>query len=75
MGAGVVYDIGAELLRIRRMGRRTVRMAVEEFISGGRGVGNARGVVEGPPPRETRANKASKQSENRAPPARPERGS
>ena len=36
MGAGPVYQLGAELLRTRRLGRRTVRMAVRRIISGDR---------------------------------------
>lgn len=32
VGAGALYQIGAELLRTRRLSRRTVRMAVEQII-------------------------------------------
>ena len=32
VGAGSLYSVGAELLRTRRLGRRTVRMAVTKII-------------------------------------------
>ena len=38
-GAGAVFQVGAELLRTRRLGRRTVRMAVGKIISGTRATG------------------------------------
>jgi len=31
-GAGEIFHVGAELLRTRRLGRRTVRMAVRELV-------------------------------------------
>jgi len=41
-GAGATYQVGAELLRTRRLGRRTVRMAIRNIISGERSVGHPR---------------------------------
>jgi len=35
VGAGSVFNVGAELLRTRRLGRRTVRMAVRRIIGSG----------------------------------------
>jgi hypothetical protein len=35
-GAGAVFQVGAELLRTRPLGRRTVRMAVRKIIGGTR---------------------------------------
>ncbi len=35
-GAGAAFQVGAELLRTRRLGRRTVRMAVGGIIGGTR---------------------------------------
>ena len=38
-GAGAAFQVGAELLRTRRLGRRTVRMAVGGIIGGTRAHG------------------------------------
>lgn len=75
VGAGAVYQLGAELLRTRRLGRRSVRMAVRKIISGERGVGHARGVVEEPPPPEIRTSEVSGSSASRVPPAQSDNGS
>lgn len=48
MGAGEAYQVGAELLTTRRMGRRTVRMAVTKIISDDRGVSPAWGFADEP---------------------------
>jgi len=42
-GAGAVFQVGAELLRTRRLDRRTVRMAVGKIIGGIRSNGAAHG--------------------------------
>jgi hypothetical protein len=70
VGAGATYQIGAELLRTRRLGRRTVRMAVRKIISDERGAGHAHVAIEGPPPLEIGTSEVSGRSESRAPPAR-----
>jgi hypothetical protein len=67
MGAGEVFHVGAELLRTRRLGRRTVRMAVRKIISSERDVGEAR-VSQAPVPQETPPGEVSVPSEGRAPP-------
>jgi len=76
MGAGAVYQVGAELLRTRRLGRRTVRMALRKIISGETGVGHAQHDHQAPSPVEIRTAEASvEQSDTRAPPATVGRGS
>jgi len=76
VGASAVYQVGAELLRTRRLGRRSVRMAVRKIISEhAKGVSHARGTTPEPAPLETSASETGGQSRGRAPPAEPERGS
>jgi hypothetical protein len=76
MGAGAVYQVGAELLRTRKLGRRTVRMALRKIISGETGVGHAREDQQAPSPAEIRTAEAGvEQSGTRAPPATVGRGS
>jgi hypothetical protein len=75
MGAGAVYQVGAELLRTRRLGRRTVRMAIRKIISGETGVGHAQNGDGMPHLGEVRTDEVSgRRSESRAPPAHPTRG-
>ena len=74
-GAGAAYLVGAELLRTRRLGRRTVRMAVRKIISGERGVGRAPWSADEPLPPEIRTDGARGRLESRAPPAQSDRGS
>jgi hypothetical protein len=74
MGAGSLYQVGAELLRTRRLGRRTVRMAIRKIINGETGVGQARNGEEMPDLGDVRTGEASGESESRAPPAHPGRG-
>ena len=74
MGAGPVYQLGAELLRTRRLGRRTVRMAVRTIISRQAGGGHARNDRDEPIPASVRPTEGSGRSESRAPPAQPSRG-
>jgi hypothetical protein len=69
-GAGPVYQVGAELLRTRRLGRRTVRMAVRRIISGIGADGLFHGREPVPPPPETRADEEVERSGSRAPPPR-----
>lgn len=66
MGAGPLYQVGAELLRTRRLGRRTVRTAVAKIFGDGRGIGYARGIVEGSP---AAGKEVSGRSVSRGPPA------
>ena len=75
MGAGPVFQLGAELLRTRRLGRRSVRMAVRRIISGDRGVGHARHDDEMPSPVDVRTDGPGGMSGTRAPPATEDRGS
>jgi hypothetical protein len=49
-GAGATYHVGAELLRTRRLGRRTVRMAIRKIIHGEWGIGRTRHEDGGPLP-------------------------
>ena len=74
-GAGQVYQVGAELLRTRQLGRRTVRMAVRKIISGEWGVGHAQWSADEPSPPEVRTEGATGGIESRAPPAQPDGGS
>ena len=67
-GAGSVYQLGAELLRTRRLARRTVRMAVRKIISGSRPEGLSHGSDSGPSLPETRASEEVERSASRAPP-------
>jgi hypothetical protein len=76
MGAGAVYQVGAELLRTRRLGRRTVRMALRKIIGGETGVGHAQHDHQAPSPVEIRTAEAGVElSGTRAPPATVGRGS
>jgi len=74
MGAGAVYQIGAELLRTRRLGRRTVRLAVRRIISGEHGIGPAPEATGEPRPSEVPNGEGETRSESRAPPAYLSRG-
>ena len=49
-GAGAVYQLGAELLRTRRLGQRTVRMAISKIIRGEWEIGRTRHEDGGPLP-------------------------
>ena len=75
MGAGAVYQVGAELLRTRRLGRRTVRMAIRNLISGEPGDGHARYQDGVPVLADVRTGEASGTSHDRAPPVGMDRGS
>lgn len=68
MGAGPVFQLGAELLQTRRLGRRTVRMAVRKIISNERGVDHVRFASPAPMPLETPAGEVREQGKGRAPP-------
>lgn len=74
MGAGAVYQLGAELLGTRRLGRRTVRMAVRKIISGEKSAEHTHQNVKEPPPREVGAYEVSGASGSRAPPGLSDRG-
>jgi hypothetical protein len=75
IGAGSVFHVGAELLRTRRLGRRTIRMAVGRIIGGEPGI--ARGMRDPEPvlPAGTRPKEVSGKSDGRAPPGASDRGS
>jgi hypothetical protein len=70
MGAGQVYQVGAELLRLRRLERRTIRMAIGTIISGERVAGHTRDFEEPPSSRKVRNSEVSGRTESRAPPVR-----
>jgi hypothetical protein len=74
MGAGPVYQLGTELLRTRRLGRRTVRMAIRAIISREAAGGHVRNDHDVPIPASVRTAGVSGRSESRAPPAQPSRG-
>lgn len=74
-GAGAAYLVGAELLRTRRLGRRTVRMAIRKMISGEWGVGRAPWAADEPLRPEVRTGGAGSRFASRAPPVRADRGS
>ena len=67
-GAGSLYQVGAELLRTRRLARRTVRMAVRKIISGSRPDGLVYGGDSEPLLAETRASEGIDRTASRAPP-------
>ena len=67
-GAGPVFQVGAELLRTRRLGRRTVRMAVRKIISGIRTEGLRPLGDSGPRLPELGVSEEAKRPESRAPP-------
>jgi hypothetical protein len=73
MGAGAVFQVGAELLRTRRLGRRTVRMAIRRIISGDTGACHALEEDGMPHQAEVGRDEESGRSESRAPPAQPSR--
>jgi len=70
VGAGALYQIGAELLRTRRLNGRSVRMAVGRIISErARGAGHADGMNSEPVPLETMGRRDEREkAESRAPP-------
>lgn len=70
MGAGPVYHVGAELLRLRRLGRRTIRMAIRKILSGERDSGDARDAEGTLSTREVRTSAVNHKTECRAPPVR-----
>jgi hypothetical protein len=75
IGAGPVFQVGAELLRTRRLGRRTIRMAVRKIIGGERGSGylpqGEWAAVSGERP----VREVSGKADGRAPPGMSDRGS
>ena len=75
MGAGQVFQLGTELLRTRRLGRRTVRMAVRRLIGSATGVlqVHAESVVSFP--LRSRHHEEEGKSDGRAPPSASDRGS
>jgi len=74
IGAGAVYQIGVELLRTRRLGRRTVRMAVRRIISGEHGVGQTQETTGDRRHSEVSNREEESASGSRAPPAHLSRG-
>jgi hypothetical protein len=74
-GAGPMFQVGAELLRTRRLGRRSIRMGLRKIISGDNGVAHARRDDEGPLPEDVRTGEANGRTDGRAPPGTSDRGS
>ena len=74
IGAGSVFQVGAELLKTRRLGRRTIRMAVKNIISGERAVAHAPHDDEMVSAGESRPKEVSGESDGRGPPAESDRG-
>lgn len=76
VGSNALYQIGAELLRTRRLGRRSVRLAVRKLISEqARGTGQALGRTPVPATLEPWTGESGLRLVGRAPPPHPERGS
>lgn len=76
VGSHELYEIGAELLKTRRLGRRSVRLAVREIISEqARGIGHVPGVTPAPATLEPWTSGPGLRLVGRAPPPHPERGS
>ena len=70
VGAGALDQIGAELLRTRRLHRRSVRLAIGRIISEhARGVGHADGIHSEPAPPESMDRREQREKAgSRAPP-------
>jgi hypothetical protein len=76
MGGSPCYHVGAELLKTRRLGRRSVRLAVRKIIGEQtRGHGDASGNPAEPGTQPAWAGEADLRTEGRAPPSLPDRGS
>ncbi|HPW19175.1 MAG TPA: hypothetical protein PLE61_00035 [Vicinamibacterales bacterium] len=73
-GAGAAFNVGAELLRTRRFGRRSLRAAVARIVGDGRGVGHAHPDAGEPLPVGVRTDGAGGRCECRAPPAHSDNG-
>jgi hypothetical protein len=74
-GAGPLFQIGVELLSTRRLGDRTIRMAIGKIINGERDGNHALDRDQGPLSGEDRPREVSSKSEGRAPPGMSDRGS
>ena len=74
-GAGPTFHVGAELLKTRRLGRRTIRMAVGTIINGAGGASRAAQGEERTSPGQGRPKEVSRKGDGRAPPDMPDRGS
>ena len=75
IGAGSVFQVGAELLRTRRLGRRTIRMAVGRMISEEHRAAYAAHDLALVLPGDRRPGEVSAKSDGRAPPETSDRGS
>jgi hypothetical protein len=75
VGAGSVFQIGAELLRTRRLGRRTIRMAIGRILGTQQDAVHARLGPEAVFPRDIRRREAGDRFDGRAPPDTLDRGS
>ena len=69
VGAGAVFQVGVELLRTRRFGRRSVRMAIRQIISNCRDMGHARQDDEVQFTQDVPPGDEDDRSEGRGPPA------
>lgn len=76
VGSNGTYQIGAELLKTRRLGRRSVRLAVRQIISEqARDGGHVPGRTPAPASQEPWTGESGLRLVGRAPPRHPERGS
>ena len=75
VGASPVFQVGAELLKTRRLGRRTIRLAVSRIINGERAPGYASNDGEVAYTAETTPAAVIRMSDGRAPPPTSDRGS
>ena len=76
VGGGPAYQIGAELLKTRRLGRRSVRLAVRKIIGEhAKGNSHARGKTPVLATTNPWAGEAGSRSAGRSPPAQSDRGS
>jgi hypothetical protein len=73
LGAGAVFVVGAELLRTRRLGRRTVRMAIRRMTGGETAVGREDGDSGAATLAAAQTIDANRAGVSRAPPAQPSR--
>jgi hypothetical protein len=76
VGGNGTYQIGAELLKTRRLGKRSVRLAVRKIISEQvRDTGHVPGSTPAPASQEPWTGESGLRLVGRAPPPHPERGS
>jgi hypothetical protein len=76
VGGTALFQVGAELLKTKHLGKRSVRLAVSKIISEQvEGVGRGQGKTTAPRALQPRTTALGKCAVGRAPPSHPDRGS